>query len=299
MTENKTLDFPGIEDELPTEVELFQLAKYSDEKGSVTVKYNVESAWLALKGYYDTESGEPKARSLERTPFRIYLDKERGDNACPRRYTDSFESGKAAVEALEQVAAWYQEGTLYEESDYHYFTAVRYLLEEYAADCRIQVSVNNWPSEFLESNVGLYDKDAGQLVADVDILHGEKTRAFLTIPPNYKSPMEEPPIAEIEDPNKLPEPGKLIYQIFDIVTFIGLSPAPENTNMRRVRGLLKKLHIEHDYHPDLTWQGLLETAQQRGHLVEDERHVTEESLPSDETDNPDTEEDTEPVENWF
>lgn len=170
MTESETLNFPGIEDELPTTIGRFQLAEYSDEKGCVTVKYNVENAWLALKGYYDTESGEPEVPALEKTPFSIYLDKVRGENTCPRRYTDSFESGKVTARALEQVATRYTEGTLYEKSDYHYSIAVNYLIEVHTPDYYRQVSVDNWPSEILESNVGLYDRDVEQVVADVDIM---------------------------------------------------------------------------------------------------------------------------------
>jgi hypothetical protein len=305
MTKNEPLDFPGIEEELPTAVGPFELVEYDDveydnENGRVTVQYEVESAWLRLNGYYDTESGKPEASEFWKTPFRICLGKWRGENACPRRYTDSFESAKTAVKALEQVAARYREGTLYEENDYRYLNAVYHLLEEYAVDYRIPVAADDWPSEFLESSIGLYDKDAEQLVADLNILQvqGEKTMAFFTAPAGYRIPTKEPPLSEIEDTNKLPEPGIFIYEIFDIVGFIGMSPHPESTNMRKVRSLLEKLHIKYDYHPDLAWQDLIGEAQQRGHLVEEERHETENYLPSEKAAD-DAEEDIEGIEEWF
>jgi hypothetical protein len=212
------------------------------------------------------------------------LIKEREGNGCRRQYTEEYDSGGEALKELKKTVTRYLEDDLFTKSDYHYPGAMYRLLDEYAVDYSRQCSVHNWPEEFKEADVGLYDKDADELVADFDIMVQEDEewdRAFLISPANYTSPMETPPLSEIEEPNALPEPGRLLYELFDTVAFIGLSPHPETTNMGSAIGMVKELHLEHDYHPDLAWEGYLEEAERRGDLTEDPKHLDDQSESSE------------------
>ena len=147
-----------------------------------------------------------------------------------------------------------------------YRRTARHLLDQYAPTARRACDITDWPDDLPDGDLVIYDRASQQVCADINVEQGPADRAYLTLPPNYVRPLEREPFASIDEPATLSNAGTVLYEIFELIDWIVMSPHPELTDRRQLATLLQNLHEQYAYPLAAIRTELIETAQQRGDL---------------------------------
>lgn len=142
------------------------------------------------------------------------------------------------------------------------------LIQQYGPALKQTVEIDSWPDEVTNRQLVVRDRDSGDVVADVSFGVSPDGQAHLIMPADYTRPMNQEPFTSIDSPESLSPAGELIYEIIEVISWIIVSPYAEVTEIRKVGGLLERLHHDHDYSPETIENKLLQAAQNREDLPE-------------------------------
>lgn len=149
-----------------------------------------------------------------------------------------------------------------------YEPTVAAVFEKYGPKTYRFINIEDWPDEIQIDNAVLSSMTNGTAVArlDRDAVPQRINATAIVQPADYTIPINRPPLAGIDDLETLTSVGELIYELFDLITFIITSPTIELTNRRKIAEIVQELHETHNYPlPDIKQQ-LISLAQQRGDL---------------------------------
>jgi hypothetical protein len=149
-----------------------------------------------------------------------------------------------------------------------YRATVAAVFDEYGPETYRFVNIEDWPDEIPTDGVVLSRTTDGTTAARFDrdaVPEGINATAIVQ-PADYTVPLEWSPLAEITDPETLSDAGELIYELFDLITFITTSPSVEPTHRREMAKIIEDLHETYDYSLADIKERLILVAQQRGDL---------------------------------
>ena len=152
------------------------------------------------------------------------------------------------------------------ENQSEYQQLANELIQQYGPAIKQTVEIDSWPDEVTNRQLVVCDRDSGDPVADVSFGVSADGQAHLIVPADYTRPMNQEPFTSIDSPESLSPAGALIYEIIEIISWIIVSLYAEVTEIRKVGGLLERLHHDHDYSPETIEMGLIQAAQNRGDL---------------------------------
>lgn len=149
-----------------------------------------------------------------------------------------------------------------------YRATVTAIFDEYGPETYRFVNIEDWPDEVPTDDVALSSTTDGTATArfDRDAVPSGINATAIVQPAEYTVPLEWSPLAEITDPKTLSAAGELIYELFDIITFITTSPTVELTHRRELVEIIQELHETHDYSLTDVKERLILVAQQRDDL---------------------------------
>ena len=152
------------------------------------------------------------------------------------------------------------------ESQSEYQHLCSKLLQQYEPAVKQTVEIDSWPDQVTNRQLVICDRDSGDVVADVSFGVSPDGQAHLIMPADYTRPMDKYPLVSIDFPETLSPAGELIYEIFEVIDWIIVSPYAEVTEVRKVGALVEQLHHDHDYSPETIETRLIKEAQSRGDL---------------------------------
>lgn len=152
------------------------------------------------------------------------------------------------------------------ESDAEYQQLGNELINQHGPTVKQTVEVDEWPDEVTNRRLVVRDRDSGEPVANVSFGVSPDGQAHLIMPADYTRPMDKYPLVSIDFPETLSPAGELIYEIFEVIDWIIVSPYAEVTEVRKVGALVEQLHHDHDYSPETIETRLIQEAQSRGDL---------------------------------
>jgi hypothetical protein len=113
-----------------------------------------------------------------------------------------------------------------------YSATVAAVFDEYGPETYRFVNIEDWPDEIPTDDVVLSSTTDGTATArlDKDAVPERIDATAIVQPADYTVPLEWSPLAEITASETLNEAGELIYELFDVITFIITSPTVEPTH---------------------------------------------------------------------
>lgn len=124
--------------------------------------------------------------------------------------------------------------------------------------------VTHWPDMFQKADFVLLEREDGQVYADVESDQAPADMVYLTIPMDYRRPLDRSPLHSIDDSTMLSDAGEVIYEVVEVIDSIVMSPYPEFKARQRLAGLLRNLDNQYGYTPAIIRNGLIGVAQLRG-----------------------------------
>lgn len=149
-----------------------------------------------------------------------------------------------------------------------YRATVTAIFDEYGPETYRFVNIEDWPDEVPTDDVALSSTTDGTATArfDRDAVPSGINATAIVQPAEYTVPLEWSPLAEITDPKTLSAAGELIYELFDLITFITTSPTVDPIHHHEMTKTVEQLHETHDYLLADIEERLISVAQQRGDL---------------------------------
>ena len=152
------------------------------------------------------------------------------------------------------------------ENDTDYQQLANEVINHHGPTLKQTIEIDEWPDEVTNRRLVVRDRDSGEPVADVSFGVSPDGQAHLIMPADYTEPMGKEPFTSIDSPESLSPAGELLYEIFEVIDWIIVSPYAEVTEIRKVGALVEQLHHDHDYSPETIETKLIQTAQNRGDL---------------------------------